>query len=83
MTVVIGYCAKWLLAPKITPHQIRKKMMTYNAALINISIAAVSGTVLKSVIHNHNSPQKKIDRGKSRNPITANIVKTPISGFVL
>ena len=57
--------------------------MTYIAALINIKIAAVRGIVLKIVIHSHNSPQKNIDKGKSRKPITAKMVKMPTRGLEL
>ena len=61
----------------------RKNIMTYNVALINIKIVVINGITLKRVTHNHNSPQKNIDRGKSKKPMTANIVKIPIRGLVL
>ena len=53
------------------------------ALLININRAAVSGSILKSVAQSHSSPQKNIDRGKSRKPITAIIVIKPIRGLAL
>ena len=48
-----------------------------------MSIAAVKGNTLNTVIHSHSSPQKKTEIGKSKNPITAKILIRPTAGLAL